>query len=319
MKHKLSLLCALCALFALLRASDQVIESCRYGLRLCAELIVPSLFPFFVLSLLLSKLGLPALLGQLLAPAAKRLFRVSGAGVTALPVGLCGGYPLGAVYVAELERGGQITAQEGARLLAFCNNSGPAFIVGAVGVGVFGSAALGLRLYAIHCAAALLVGLLLRGFGSDSPSPAVPPAPAPSVSFSRALGEAVEGAVHALLRVCGFAVCFTAFTGLLDANGFFPAAAAFLSGRLGLEAGWCRALLCGLLELGSGAGALRGLPATPLNLALAAGLLGWGGLSVQFQTLAVLSESDIKGALPVAGRLMSAICSVLLALLFFRS
>ena len=41
-------------------------------------------------------------------------------------------------------------------------------------------------------------------------------------------------------------------------------------------------------------------------LALAAFLLGWGGISVQFQTLAVLAESKITGALHPAGRLMSA-------------
>ena len=51
---------------------------------------------------------------------------------------------------------------------------------------------------------------------------------------------------------------------------------------------------------------MAGLDLTPHNLALAAGVLGWGGLSVHFQTLAVLAGSKIKGALHLTGRLISA-------------
>lgn len=312
MKNKLAVFASLCAMFALLTASEQVIDSCRYGLRLCAELILPSLFPFFVLSLLLSRLGLPQLLGRRLSGAAARLFRVSGAGASALFIGLTGGYPLGAAYIADMARSGAVSNREAERLLAFCNNSGPAFILGAVGVGVFGSAAAGLLLYAVHCCAAVLTGLLLR-FGGSPGRGKVSETQAELLPFSRALPEAVRQAVTSLLSVCGFVVCFTAFTGLLEANGFFSAAAGWLSSVFKTELRFSRALLCGLLELGGGAGAMRGLPLTPLNLALAAGLLGWGGLSVHFQTMAVLADSDIKGALHTAGRLSSAVLSAAMA------
>ena len=315
MKNKLAVMASLCALVCLISASAQAAEACREGLRLCAELILPSLFPFFVLSLLLSRLGFPAWLGQKLAPAAARLFRVSGAGATALVVGLCGGYPLGAVYITDLLKRGTIRPKEAERLLAFCNNSGPAFIVGAVGVGVFHSAALGLRLYAVHTAAAVCTGLLLRGRGETGSAAALPVSP--PLTFSRALADAVHQAVEALLGVCGFVVCFTVFTGLLDVNGFFSAAAQSLSRLSGASFTWCRALLCGLLELGSGAGAMRGLPATRQSLALAAFLLGWGGLSVHFQTLAALADADVKCAPHTAGRLLSAAISAALAYLVF--
>ena len=113
-------------------------------------MIIPALFPFFVLSILLNRLGLPGMLGKLFAPFASRLYGISGAGASALLIGLTGGYPLGAAYIADMERQGSITASEGERLLGFCNNSGPAFIIGAVGSGVFGSVKIGLLLYAVH-------------------------------------------------------------------------------------------------------------------------------------------------------------------------
>ena len=168
MKSKLPVLAALCALFVLIFASDRVIASAAYGLRLCWELILPSLFPFFVVSALLSRLDFPGLAGQRLAPLAKKLFHVSGAGATALFIGLTGGYPLGASYLAELEEQGRLSPRETERLLGFCNNSGPAFLVGAIGAGIFHSTRIGLLLYTSHGLAAILAGILLRG---DEPFP----------------------------------------------------------------------------------------------------------------------------------------------------
>ena len=312
MKNKLAVLAALCAMAALLMASAQVMDSSRYALRLCADLILPSLFPFFVLCGLLSRLGFPAFLGRLLSPAASRLFRVSGRGASALVVGLSGGYPMGAAYIADMQQSGQISTQEAERLLAFCNNSGPAFIMGAVGVGVFGSAKIGLILYLVHIGAALGTGVLFRWLGQPEElgSAAVLLEP---MRMAAALPESVRQAVLSVLNVCGFVVCFTVFTGLLDAGGFFSAAAGFLASVTGMELQGARSLLTGFLELGSGVGAMRGLSASPAALALAAWVLGWGGVSVQFQTMSVLTDTEMKSALHMAGRLISACIGAALA------
>ena len=310
MKNRLTVIICLCSFAALTLCSAQVIESCRYAVELCLSLILPSLFPFFVLSVLLNRLGLPGYLGRLLTPLASRVYGVTGAGASALLIGLTGGYPLGAAYIADMERSGAITAREGERLLAFCNNSGPAFIIGAVGAGAFGSGKAGLLLYLCHVLSALLTGLFFR---QKDYCREIPPLQLDTVYISQALPEAVKQAMGALLNVCGFVMCFTVLVGLLDAGGAFSLLCGQLSAVFGLELQFTHAALTGVLELGSAAGALRGLSATPLNMALAAGILGWGGISVHFQTLAVLAGSKIKGALHFAGRLISASIGMVLA------
>lgn len=303
MKRSLPILSALCALFVLMTASPAVIRSAADGLRLCGELIVPSLFPFFVISLLLAKLGFPQALGRRLSPVTRRLFGVSGAGATALFIGLSGGYPMGAAYLAELTEQGRISPREAERLLGFCNNSGPSFLVGAIGAGIFGSVRAGLLLYAAHALAAFLTGLLLRGKDpaeEEAPSLCDPP------PFARALTEAVRGAVPAILSVCSFVILFTVFTGLLDANGFLSALGSRLSALSGLSLPQCRALLLGFWELGGGVGALLGLPLAPANLALAAALVGWGGVSVHFQSLAPFSSLPVRCRFHLPARLLSA-------------
>lgn len=310
MKNRFAVLAALCAMFVLIFASAQVIDASKYALTVCAELILPSLFPFFVLSILLGKLGLPFYLEKLLGNTAARIFRISGAGISAFFIGISGGYPLGASYIAQIYEERIIDRQEAEKLLAFCNNSGPAFIIGVVGGGVFGSAKIGIMLYLIHILSAVISGIVLRNKADYS---AAFVSQKPSVPFSKALPESVKQAVISVLNVCGFVVCFTVFTGLLDANGFLSAFSERLSSISGFEHQWSKAALSGIFELGSAAGAMRGLEVSPHNIALAAAILGWGGISVHFQTLAIISDTDIKSTLHFAGRLLNAVFSAVLA------
>lgn len=310
MKKRIAAAACVCAFGALALCTRQVIQSAGYALQLCAGLILPTLFPFFVISILLNRVGLPAWLGSLLSPSLGKAFGVSGAGISALFVGLTGGYPMGAAYIADMLDSGHVDSEEAEHLLCFCNNSGPAFILSAVGTGVFQSPKVGLTLYLVHISAAVITGLLLRR-GRQAPD--CVKVHVESLNFSAAFPAAVRQAVVSALNVCGFVVCFTVLAGLLDAGGFVSQLCGFISIHTGLELHWCRALFMGILELGSGAGAMQGLSPTPINMALAAAMLGWGGLSVHFQTMALLSESSAKGALHMAGRLMSAAISAVLA------
>ncbi len=316
MKNKVAVCGALCAMLCLVLAPAEAIESARYGLTLCAELIVPSLLPFFTASALLIRLGVPQTLGRLLSPLARRLWGVSGVGAAAFFAGICGGYPLGAQTAAELYLTGQIGKEEAERLLRFGNNSGPSFLVGVIGAGIFSSRAAGLLLYGVHLSAALLTGFLFRRRGET------PDAEPKGVEERRGIAEAlvasVRQSVTAVLSVCGFVVCFCVLAGLLDALGLWDAAAVFLSRLPGVDAREARALLIGLLELSNGIGALRGLPPSGARFVLAAFLCGWGGLSVQFQTMAVLAETDLNAGPHFVGRLCSAALSALLAAVLLR-
>lgn len=147
---------------ALLFFPDVSAAAAREGVALCLQTVLPSLFPFFVLSSLLVQSDVPRLLSRAMAGVMYPLFGVSGAGASALILGLLGGYPVGARTVAELYGRGEIAREEAEQLLAFCNNSGPGFFLGVCGTAVFGSARAGMYLYLIHVGAALVTGVLLR-------------------------------------------------------------------------------------------------------------------------------------------------------------
>lgn len=314
MRERLAVTGSLCALSALIFASDQVIDSCRYALSLCCELIIPSLFPFFLISILMNRLGLPRMLGRLVSPLSRIMFGVSGAGGTAFILGLCGGYPLGAAYIADMFEAGNISRDEGERLLGFCNNSGPAFLIGAIGTGLFSSVKAGLYLYSVHIIAAAVTGIVFRIICSAEAgqSKNIHIAVSPT-GFSVAFTETVKQAVVSVLNVCGYVICFTVLVGLLDADGFFSLIIGRLSWLSGAELHWMRAFLTGILELGSGVGQMRGLDMQPVNLALAAFLVGWGGISVHYQTMAQIAGTGLDGKYHFAGRLMSGSIGAMLA------
>lgn len=158
-------------LAALVTASDGAVKGAGAALRTCGGMLIPSLFPFFVISYLINHLSLPVYLGQKLQTPMALLFGTSGTGAGVFLLGCLGGYPLGAAVLADLVARGDLSPKEGRKLLCFCNNSGPAFLIGAVGVGVFHSSAAGLLLYGVHLLATFITGLFLSG--TQAPAPTV--------------------------------------------------------------------------------------------------------------------------------------------------
>ena len=281
---------------ALLFFPDVSAAAAREGVTLCLQTVLPSLFPFFVLSSLLVQSDVPRLLSRAMAGVMYPLFGVSGAGASALILGLLGGYPVGARTVAELYGRGEIAREEAEQLLAFCNNSGPGFFLGVCGTAVFGSARAGMYLYLIHVGAALVTGILLR---RDLGLPR-----RKAVSRQRApfdLAAAVQGSFAAVGSVSAFVIFFMVLLRLLS---LVPALAALPP--------LPRAALFGFVEMTNGVNAL---PATRAGFVLCAAIMNWGGLSVQAQTRALLAGSALSARRCVIGKAVQALAGVPLALL----
>ena len=110
----------LCAVLSLLSCPEEALEAARGGVTLCLNVIIPSLFPFFVLSALVVDLGLSRYFGRALQWMMRPLFHVSGTCASALALGLIGGYPVGARTAISLYEKGLCSKTEAERMLAFC-------------------------------------------------------------------------------------------------------------------------------------------------------------------------------------------------------
>ena len=289
---------------ALVLVPQEAMAGAKDGLTLCFNVIVPSLFPFFVLSSLVVDLGLAAYLGRAMEGLMRPLFRVSGSCAAAVALGFIGGYPVGARTALQLYQQGLCSRTEAERLLAFCNNSGPAFILGVVGAGVFGDGRVGLLLYLTHALASVMVGLIFRFYGGavKSKNPSQRSKPISTVTLPAAFTGAVTRAMQSTLNICAFVVFFAVVLRLLSAFGVLSLVARGLS-LLGFREEWAKRLVAGLLELSSGVSSLRGEAQLAGRVSTAAFMLGWAGLSVHCQVLSFLSDSGLSVRVYLAGKL----------------
>jgi len=302
-----SVIAALSAFIMLILFPDAARASVISGLHTCGSLIIPSLFPFFIAVNLLTELGI-------ISRAAAH-FKSGGIRIAAFIIGITGGYPLGAAFIAHARSRGEISRDEGSRLLIFCNNSGPAFIIGAVGCGVFSSLGVGIILYAVHILTALLYGSI---FCKTQYAEYDLPQDTGTVGFPKGFTLSVKKSVSSTINICGFVVAFSVITGMFNSGGLLSLLCGRLSCIFGTELHFNAALLSGVLEIGNGIGNMAGLKTSPLNLALAAFLLGWGGISVHFQTLSIVSDTDIKTARYIVGRFVIAVIAAVIAFLLTK-
>ena len=285
------LLCGLLVWF--LADAGEVRAAAAAGLTLCGRSVIPALFPFMAASTMLVSMGFgewasPRLAGLM------SLYRLPGPAGSALLLGLVGGYPIGARTAAELHKKGLLTVDEAERLLGFCNNSNPVFLLSVLGGGVFGSPRAGIYLWLIHVLSALLTGFFFRGSGKSLGRQKLPRfSPCQPPSFSAAFVEGIKSACGNLVSVCGFVIFFYVLASPL----------AKLGGPLG-------AGLVGFLELFS---LTPLLAADRLGFVLASACAGWGGVSILCQTAAVLEDSGLRLRNCVLGKALQGLLSAGLA------
>jgi sporulation integral membrane protein YlbJ len=316
-------LAVLCMMTGLLLYPKEALQAARDGLTLCYNVIIPSLFPFFVLSTLLVEFGLAVYFGRALEGIMRPLFRLGGVCSTAFALGIIGGYPVGAKTAISLYQKKLCTKEEAERLLGFCNNSGPAFILGVVGAGVFSSSRIGILLYLVHILASVCVGFLFRfsrsaGRQSGKPRP-VTQLEVPHLSL--VFTDAVKNAFFSTLNICAFVVFFTVLIKLLVLSGAFPFLTALIGELLspiGFTQAWAERLLTGIIELTCGVWTLTGSGAMVGKLSMAAFMLGWAGFSVHCQVLSFIGSSGLSVRAYLFGKILHGGISACLILLVTR-
>ena len=294
-------------LFAMiLRNPEIAIRSVQTGLLLCARSAIPSLFPFMVLSELLTESGLSTFLGRTVGRPLSRPLSLSPEGACALILGLACGFPVGTRSALALYDNGSLSKEELERILCFCNVPSSAFLVSAIGISLYGNRRFGMILYGACIASSLLIGFVLaKRVKKDEP-----PRPAP-LSARKTLGastftHAISTATSAMLSVCAYILFFSSVIGSLS-----YALAPF---NLPQEAS---TLFCGLLEMTSGTAAAATIPSPQTSAALCAFLVGFGGLSVHFQLISFCDGRKLNLTSYFLAKLTQGVlCATAIVLLF---
>lgn len=243
----------------------------KEGFCLALEVVAPSLFPFFFLSVLLSG-ALMQGKTPLLRPLGW-LFGLKENGAAFLIPGILGGYPAGAQCIAAAYESGNLKKEDAENLLAFCNNAGPSFLFGMIAP-MFPKAWMVWALWGIHLFGAMCASRFFSccAEGDASTKP---------LSTS----EALKKSTVLMVNVCGWVVLFRVLIAFLDR---------WVLWLLPVEG---QILLRGLLELSNGVCSLALIEDIKLRFFLCSTMLCCGGLCVAMQTAAAAGRLSIRNYL----------------------
>lgn len=277
---------AAAGMLVLILDGKTALAGARSGIELCLMTVIPALFPFIVLSVLLSG----ALLGASILPLRPvgKILKMPAGTESLLLCAFLGGYPSGAVAVSEAFRAGSLSKDTAERLLSFCNNAGPAFLFGMT-LSLFPNAGAAWLLWGIHILSALAVGILIPGKEYS---------PVKLKKGGSSIGV-IKKAITVMATICAWVILFRIIITFLDRwiLWLFPPEV--------------RVAVIGVLELSNGCCSLTLVNDVRVRLILCSGMLALGGLCVTMQT--VSSVRGLKMNQYYLGKILQFVCSILLS------
>ena len=317
--------------FCLVIFSRTNLSAAKNGLVLWANSVVPSLFPFFVATELLSHTNFTFYLGKLLNKFMKPLFNIRGEGSFAFIMGIISGYPVGAKIAANFREKNICSKEECERLLSFTNNSGPLFIIGTVGITMFGNSTIGFLLLITHILASITVGIIFRFWKHNSKNKY------DNTNYNLnsnkdiklselggIIGNSISSSINTILLIGGFVVLFSVIISILQTSHLLNVFSSFtnpLLNVLNIPYDFSAGIISGFFELTNGLNIVCNIPQKKLsiNIIIASFLLGLGGLSVLLQVWSTISKTDLSIKPYILGKLLHACFSAFYTFLFLQN
>ena len=263
---------------------DYYLSAARKGLSLFASSVLPSLFPFYFCSLMLTYMGAVKGISKLGAKPVKLLYNTPKESAYALFLSILCGYPVGASTCEELYKAGALSQKDVKSVCSFCSTSGPIFMIGTIGGAIFSDTRVGWIVLASHYLGALLNGLIFRKRKSDSEDVAFALQTDTDAILAKAISKATVNMLYVggYIVICGMLVDTLELIGLKDLLSFMPnpdAAASVIYGAIEMTRGCLECASCSSLHLAC---------------VLCTGAVSFGGLSVTLQNYTFLSRCGVK-------------------------
>ena len=297
------ILILLLLLLQILIYSSDVIKSVRFAFDIWKNNVFPSLFPFFVLSEILIKLGFVEMTGKLFKPFMNLLFKTRGESAFIFIMSIISGNPGNAKYTRELYDQNLIDKNEATKMLTFTHFCNPLFILGTIGMAFFSDYKVGVTLLLAHYLGNFVIGIFVR---NKFPRIPIRKEAQKKVSSEENIGSIITNSlfnsINTLLLILGaISICLVLTTVVAKNFSFTP---------------FVQNIFNGLIEVTQGVKYVSLTDASLLTKEILCVIfLSFGGLSIHLQVISMISGSDIKYLPFLIARFFHAIISVLILLL----
>ena len=267
-------------------------EGAANGLLLCGNVIIPTLFPFTVCVLFLMHSPLFSGL-NFLKKFTLFFFGLNPEQFSVMLLSFIGGYPVGARLINELTKNEKISPKNAAVMLNYCVNAGPAFIVIFIGSGLLGNIKAGYILLISHIAASLLLALIFKRFFKPED---IKNSPAKCLTSGDNFVLSVSGAASTIFNICAFVVFFSTVTCVINHFANKYTFLGFLKYILEVTVGVCNTK----------------------NIYLISFLLGFAGVSIWCQIIAVTEKFKYNFLIFALCRILHGIISIFLTFILLK-
>lgn len=258
------------AMLVIILDSNTAIQGAKESMELILYTLIPSLFPFFFLSIWLTSTS-SGLMSVLFSPLARMIQLPQELSGLLIPAFL-GGYPSGAQAVAEHWEQGKLSTDSAERLLGFCSNAGPSFLFGIIAP-MFPEKWVPWTLWFIHIIGAICATWIL---------PPVDPVANFLEPRKKSLPEILKSSISVMAQVSGWVILFRILIAFLN-RWIFWALPDYMV-----------ALLSGFLELTNGCCILRSIENWHLRFFLCSVMLSLGGCCITMQTHSVSKSLNMR-------------------------
>ena len=305
-------------------------ESIINGFLLFANAVFPGLFPFLILTKILTELGLVKKISMLFSKLTLKLFKVPGiAAYVFLMAALCG-YPMGAKLVADLHEKKIITTFDAQKILSFSSVCGPIFTIGTIGAAMLNYNLAGAVIFISHLISALICGLILcnkknndakarnnfkllkneeaklshNNFNSE-------------IKYDSIIAESVYSSISTILIVGAYITVFFMFIEVLISLGILNPIILLcenLFRLIKINPNFSRGFVCGLIEMTRGTDMIsKAGSLSCTSIALCCGVVSFGGLSINMQCLSLAHKTNINAKKYILAKLLHMVISLPIA------
>lgn len=303
-KDGLFLIIVISFIFFIFEDPNVVVKSVSSGLNICGNVILPSLFPFMVICGFINLSPIVKIVSKVFLPITKFIFKLPENIGCLVFMSFIGGYPMGAKMVADALKRNEISIEVANRLMCFCVNAGPAFVVTAIGYVIWGSRKIGLMLLISHLLGSVIIATILGTLYGEKEVNLITAKIKP-LKYSEAFVKSVIDGSYAILHIFSFVIIFSVIVNLIQSH--------FLNGNL-------LNIVLSFLEITIGMKDVINLNGA-ISLLLSSFLISFSGLSVIFQIFYFIKDYNLNKKNIVLFRFIHGLISALITylIMFFMN
>lgn len=306
----------LCVMFVIISSPLVFTNGTIEGLKLFVFSVLPGLFPFMLLTKLLTELGVIFKFSQKLDKFSYKVFGTPGVSMYAFLMSILSGYPIGAKIISDLYKKELISEKDAQKMSIFCTTSGPIFVIGTVGSIMLKSYLLGVIIYVSHILSSIVLGVLsnLFSYKTSNSLKTISTNYIVITKKQNILGVCISDTINSLFVVGAYITLFYLISELLTLLKIFSVLKVLIClclQKIGISGTLVEGILYGIIEVTRGTKVLSDFGGT-MPAVLSCGLISFSGISIIMQSLVFLKEAKIKTHTFIIAKCVHSILSMLL-------